>query len=243
MLIIGDVNVPQNNHKLFLIKLFTNKIKNLNFTKANFDFILTIKIYEMGLKSNIKVFLTLRAAEGIVSLVCCLIHVVGFLNHVEPLGHELFFCGSYFGYIFISCFAIVGLTRGSILYLEETISSCCGFVLFLATSLLSMANAEQDIHLMYLTDAEEYNHLFFSINRMQSIASLAGALTFLMNAVFAMDLMIIKPLSSEVSSTETLSFAASLELKADDALVLHFWPGSVWSWLKKWFEQCFNKDF
>lgn len=197
----------------------------------------------MGMKSNIKVFLTLRAAEGIVSLVCCLIHVVGFLDHVEPLGHELLFCGSYFGFIFVSCLAIVGLTRGTIMYLEETVSSCCGFVLFLVTSLLSMVNAEQDIHLMYLTDAEEYNHRFFSINRMQSIASLAGALTFLMHAVFGMDLLIIKSATSDVSSAETISYAASLDLKADDVLVLHFWPGSVWRLFKHWIVKCFNKTF
>ncbi|CAO1302160.1 unnamed protein product [Diamesa tonsa] len=197
----------------------------------------------MGLKSNIKVFLTLRAAEGIFSVVCCLIHVVGFLDLVEPLGHELLFCGSYFGFIFVSCFAIVGLTRGNIMYLVETISSCCGFALFLVTSLLSMANAEQDIHLMYLTDAEEYNHRFFSINRMQSIASLAGALTFLMHGVFAMDLLIIKSASSDMSSAETISYAASLDLKADDVLVLHFWLGDVWRLFKKLIENCFQKKF
>ena len=191
----------------------------------------------MGLKSNIKVFITLRAAEGIVSLVCCLMHVVGFLNHVEPLGHELFFCGSYFGYILISCFGIIGLSRGSLMYLQETISSCCGFVLFLLTSMLSMANAEHDIHLMYLTDSEEYNHQFFSINRMQSISSLAGALTFLMHAVFAMDLMIIKPSSSDMSSNDSISNAASMELKADDVLVLYFWIGRVWILLKKFVEK------
>lgn len=197
----------------------------------------------MGLKSNIKVFITLRAAEGIVSFVCCLIHIVGFLDHVEPLGHELLFCGSYFGYIFVSCFAIVGLTREHIMYLEESISSCCGFALFLVTSLLSMANAEQDIHLMYLTDAEENNHRFFSINRMQSIASLAGALTFLMHSVFAMDLLIIKSASSNASSVETISNAPSLDLKADDVLVLHFWLGRVWRFFKKWIVNCFQKKF
>lgn len=192
----------------------------------------------MGLKSNIRVFLTLRAAEGIVSLVCCLIHVLGFLNHVEPLGHELVFCGSYFGYIFVSVFAVVRLTRGNIMYLEEAISSCCGFVLFLLTSMLSMVNAEHDIHLMYLTDAEEYNHNFFNINRMQSIASLACACIFLMHAVFAIDLMIIKPISNEVSTT-TLSHASLLELKADDVLDLYFWPGSVWKFLKR----CLSKEY
>lgn len=192
----------------------------------------------MGLKSNIKVFLSLRAAEGIVSLACCLIHVLGFLDHVEPLGHELIFCGSYFGYIFVSVFAIIRLTRGNIMYLEEAMSSCCGVVLFLLTSMLSMVNAEHDIHLMYLTDAEEYNHPFFYINRMQSVASLAGGFTFLMHAVFAMDLMIIKPISHDVSRS-TISYASSLELKADDVLDLYFWPGSVWTFLKK----CLSKEY
>ncbi|CAO1359721.1 unnamed protein product [Diamesa serratosioi] len=169
-------------------------------------------------------------------------HVVGFLDHVEPLGHELFFCGSYFGYILISCFAIVGLSRGNLMYLQETVSSGCGFVLFLLTSLLSMVNAENDIHLMYLTDAEEFNHRFFSINRMQSISSLAGALTFLMHAVFAMDLMIITSSSSDASSNDTLSNAASLELKADDVLVLYFWLGRVWILLKKMVQNCLKMN-
>ncbi|XP_055693224.1 uncharacterized protein LOC129795766, partial [Lutzomyia longipalpis] len=123
---------------------------------------------------------------------CLVIHILGFLYKHEPLPHQFIFCGTFFGAFLVS---LIGAMSILIRYELSIVSEIflCGFffVLFLITAIVSMFNAEQDVHLLFLTDSEEADHKFFRISCLQSLMGLITALTFLLHCTFCLDLLLI----------------------------------------------------
>lgn len=149
------------------------------------------------------------------SLACIGIHVVGFSDEKEPFPHCMLMCGTYFGFFFVSTIACIGilppyvnfyelsihklfasefpaLCMGiSIPLLGDVILNSLGALCFIVSSMVSMVAAEQDYHLMFLTDSEESQHDFFQMSRVQSITSLFAGLWFLMHTVLEVDMLCI----------------------------------------------------
>lgn len=141
------------------------------------------------------------------------IHIVGFSDYGEPFPHLLIMCGTYFAFFIISFFTCFGMyyqciVKGHCLIIVlcvctvlcigatvplivDVIVNSLATICFIATSMLSMAQAENDYHLMYLTDHEEEHHRFFYMNRYQSIASLFTGLWYLMHTVLVLDVLCI----------------------------------------------------
>lgn len=95
------------------------------------------------MNGNRQVFFSLRTVEGLLSVVCMIIHIWGFIDPEEPLPHEMIFCGTYFGFMLISLFTNFGVVYEVTYPLElEAIISFVGFALFNITSLISMGHAE-----------------------------------------------------------------------------------------------------
>lgn len=69
-----------------------------------------------------------------------------------------------------------------------------GVLSFALCSLMSMAEAEHDHHLMYLTDREEAEHRFFSMSRYQSLMALFTAMWFMMHTFLVADMLCITEL-------------------------------------------------
>lgn len=94
----------------------------------------------------------------------------------------------------------------------------------------------QDIHVMYLTDQEEYKHPFFQYNRTQSIVSLITSLVFLMHAIFLMDMILILPPTNTIDileSSENVSVHSNMEFQADNHLQLFCFLVPLWQSIKK----------
>lgn len=73
----------------------------------------------------------------------------------------------------------------------DVIYAAAGVLTFGLCSLLSMAEAEHDHHLMYLTDLEESRHKFFWMSRNQSMVSLFTTMWFMMHAILVGDMLCI----------------------------------------------------
>ncbi|GAB0098005.1 hypothetical protein DMENIID0001_136950 [Sergentomyia squamirostris] len=136
-------------------------------------------------------FLT-KTLEAVLSLVCLVIHISGFLRKDEPLPHQFIFCGTFFGAFLVSLVGAISLViRFEVSIFYEIGLSGFFFLLFLTTALVSMANAEKDIHLLFLTDQEEGEHAFFWINRCQSLFALTTSLIYLLHFMICLDLILI----------------------------------------------------
>lgn len=121
-----------------------------------------------------------------------IIHVIGFSDHSEPFPHVALMCGTYFGFTVISALACLALCVGATIpLLVDAVVSGLAAACFVATSIVSMVEAEHDYHLMYLTDHEEKEHQFFRMSRVQSIVSLFTGLWFLMHTALVTDMLCI----------------------------------------------------
>ncbi|KFB48109.1 AGAP004947-PA-like protein [Anopheles sinensis] len=131
-----------------------------------------------------------RGVAKICCLICAATHIRGFLHHQEPFPHEMLFCGLYASYFLISCYAFLFLYRGccALCYTVEAVLSGVGFLLFVVSAFVSMYHAEQDIHLQYLSDEEEWYHQFFVYCRLQSLTATITAQVFLVHCSLALDL-------------------------------------------------------
>lgn len=121
-------------------------------------------------------------------------------------------------------------------FILNAITTGFGFLLFATTSILSMLNAENDYHLMYLTDTEEWSHPFFQISRQQSLLSLITAFIFLMDFMFSMDLILVKsPDNSDIerdaASDDTSEDTSDVE-ELDKELHLYFFCAPIWESMK-----------
>lgn len=101
---------------------------------------------------------------------------------------------------------------GLVPILLQTCIAYCGAFFFCIAAIVSMVHVENDDHLMYLTDNEEWLHPYFYMHRLQvhfhycktirefnsaicfqSVFSLFTGLWFLMHAIMTTDMLIVEP--------------------------------------------------
>lgn len=174
--------------------------------------------------SDLKVFCFLSAVEGIISLVVAFINAFCFVDPDEPQPlHQIVFMFIYFTFFFLSSIHISRMsTRGNVQLNFEATSATCGFIFFIITTIASMVDVEHDEHLQHMTEQEEFDHLFFQYNRLQSVLSLVNAAIFLKHAVFAFDALKTIPNYSRPDS----------EFETENPLKLNFFFKDIWLQIK-----------
>ncbi|XP_037916892.1 uncharacterized protein LOC119655194 isoform X2 [Hermetia illucens] len=112
----------------------------------------------------------------------------------------MFFCGTYFAFTLVSIFSMAMICFHIDVHLiiqaaVNGIAAAC----FIIGSIVSMYHAENDFHLMYLSDVEESEHEFFVICKTQSIVSLITGLAFMLHATFTVDAIVVHPTESQLN--------------------------------------------
>ncbi|XP_059622490.1 uncharacterized protein LOC132265739 [Phlebotomus argentipes] len=166
----------------------------------------------------IKIWFLIKFVEAVLCLTCLVIHILGFLYKHEPQPHQFIFCGTFFGALLVSLIGAISiLIRNEITMVSEVILTGFFFILFIASAIVSMANAEKDIHLLFLTDAEETWHDYFRFSRMQSLLALTTSLIFLLHCIYCLDLLLVttdvKPPEQSLSVLERRDLDAIRPLK------------------------------
>lgn len=183
----------------------------------------------MGLKSNLKVFCFFHVVEGLISLAIAFFHIFTFTDPNEPTTLQPLYLIVFFGFVLVSAFGVFKIARKELKFNVDAFLSLCGFMSFLFVSIASMADAENDPHLIYLTDDEEADHLYFGYNRYQSVASLANSLMFLLHCTFAVDLMLTQP----KDDLSVASDSSEEEIHSEKPLKLYFFLDEVALEVKK----------
>lgn len=184
--------------------------------------------------SNLKVFRLFRTLECVCSLACFGTHLNCVFNSNENYPHDVLFCGTFIAFSIISFLAIVYQASGSIDFVMEAISAGIAYVLFTTASIWTMALAEQDEHLTYITEMEEMSHPFFWNSRMQSVAALIGSFTFLLHFIFSIDYLMHKSTNILVIDDPRLVlFQRNIPVR----LELYFFPELLWYGLKRLAQQ------
>lgn len=119
----------------------------------------------MDVNSNRKVLRFLRICEVLASLACGIYHVISFNNPEEPNTQEARFIIPFFGFSFVSCFAIFKFAERYLSLILEVVSSSIGASLFFYTSIQSMINIENDKHMEILDERMEFEHPFFVVSK------------------------------------------------------------------------------
>ncbi|XP_055843766.1 uncharacterized protein LOC129910412 [Episyrphus balteatus] len=139
-----------------------------------------------------EVWFFFKLIETLLGSTCMIFHIQGFLDDRQPLPHQMYFCGTFFGFTIIAIFGNIGISLGSRpSMLIEAIVSGVASLFFILSSIFSMYHAEKDFHLMYLSDYEESIHPFFAISKKQSITALCCGLFYMLHTVFAVDAILI----------------------------------------------------
>lgn len=122
------------------------------------------------------------------------VHLVGSVGApIEPMSHVMYFCGTYVAFFLISIISCAAICLGvAVPVLLQTCVAYCGALFFYIAAMVSMIHVENDPHLMYLTDYEEWLHPYFYMHRLQSVFSLFTGLWFLMHAILGTDMLIIQ---------------------------------------------------
>lgn len=142
----------------------------------------------MSDRENFKVYCFLRIIECVASSVCFSFHVFKIMAMKDELfPYEIVLRFAYLGFMILSAFSAIGHIKEFLNFYYEAACGISGFIYFMFASIWSMAVVEHDEHLEYLTEAEEFQHLFFQINRFQSVLALLSAMLFLLHATFAID--------------------------------------------------------
>ncbi|XP_011191889.1 uncharacterized protein LOC105218169 [Zeugodacus cucurbitae] len=133
-----------------------------------------------------------KILEVLLGIACLTFHVVGFLRN-EPLPHNLFYCGTFASFMIYSALGILNnlFGRGPTARMEA-VTTTLGAVMHFTASLLSMYHAENDFHLLFLTDMEEPNHRYFFYCKAQSIAALTTGGMYMLHATYAYDASFIR---------------------------------------------------
>jgi uncharacterized membrane protein (DUF485 family) len=150
----------------------------------------------------------------------------------EPFTHEILFCGTYLGFILVSAFGALNLLDANLNYRIEAASGMAGFILFIVASIWSMVNVEKDQHLESLNDSEEYQHLYFQINRFQSVSSLITGMTFLLHMLLSIDLIL-----DERPNLSNRSSANDSDVEKYQPLELKFFPETIWNYIRRKFKR------
>ena len=183
-----------------------------------------------------EVWLLFKFIEFILNIVCTCFHIRGFLFTSEPQPHNLFFCGTFAAFTMITLFGMVEicLSPKALPINMEAVINGCGAVMFIVASMLSMCYAENDFHLMYLSDIEEMEHLFFYYCKAQSVSALACGILHMLHAFYAVDALI--PVKQDTAQVFQVIMQDSEE-DVSGKLRLYFFGQSVHNTLLKykWF--------
>lgn len=95
----------------------------------------------------------------------------------------------------------------------DAIITLSGYLFYLLASFISMALAEKDYHLLYLTDKEEEEHFFFRISRAQCIVSQITSSFYLMHGIFCIDLLMMRPDIHEYAPMKASRYSYNLFLQ------------------------------
>lgn len=179
------------------------------------------------------VIFTLKLFEFILCTVCLCIHVIG-INYIdEPLPHDVLSCGIFVCFLFhslIGCVSIL-LNIPAPLLLEAIINSLAS-ISFVGTSIASMIYAENDGHLMFMTDTAELKHPFFIVCRRQSVYALVTAILFGMHATLEWDMFAIAECIEGIDVD-----------KAKQPLHLHFLPWRIYKWLMRYRARATHNEY
>ncbi|XP_054745274.1 uncharacterized protein LOC129249466 [Anastrepha obliqua] len=133
-----------------------------------------------------------KLLEVLLGIACLTFHALGFVR-TEPLPHNLFYCGTFSCFAVHSLFGIFNICCGrGRNEMMEAITTTLGATAHFIASLMSMYHAENDFHLIFLSDFEEPTHPFFFYCKAQSIAALATGGMYMLHATFAFDAMLIR---------------------------------------------------
>lgn len=192
----------------------------------------------MSDQTNFKVYCFLRIIECISSLICFSLHIFTIMTMKDEFyRYEIFIRFSYLAFAIFSAISAIGHIKYFLNFYFEAASAIFGFIFFIFVSIWSMYVVENDEHLKYLTETEEYQHFFFHVNRFQSVFTLTIGMLFLMHAVFSFDIILGV---NEIESSASLRQSSSLResQSARKSLKLHFFPEEI---LKK--RKIFKKYF
>lgn len=188
------------------------------------------------------ILLLLKITETLLCLSCMVVHIIGIVNPDEPMYHELFFCGIYFGFWLWTMAGCVSFCMGIALniFMEAAIN-LLGGIFFVIAAIVAMAHAENDNHLMYLTDDEERQHPFFYISRLQSALSILAGISFIRNFLLIMDMLIIVDHDGNDSGNINLDHrsAATKPLKLRDFPSIRHTTQTSRNYCKQYFK-CFS---
>lgn len=191
-------------------------------------------------RTNLKVYCFLRIIECILSSICFSFHIFKIMAiEDESYPHEMIFRIAYLAFVIFSAISALGHIKDFLNYYLEATSGVFGFIFYIFASIWSMSVVEHDKHLEYLSESEEYQHLFFQLNRFQSVTALLTAMLFLLHATFSIDIIsgLKENKIENISSSTQLPRYSTESIDSDDQrkpLRLFFFPETLW-------EKVFNK--
>ncbi|TDG47493.1 hypothetical protein AWZ03_006085 [Drosophila navojoa] len=140
-----------------------------------------------------QVWLFFKLLEMIAGCACIYVHRVGTLNE-EPMSHNMFFCGTFVGFVVFEAITCVRLVMGMRTLLRPMLFiGVLAFCMHVLCALVSMRYAEVDFHLLFMTDVGENSHMYFRNCRMQSIVSMVAAGIHLIESVLVLDIIVKIP--------------------------------------------------
>ncbi|XP_035911337.1 uncharacterized protein LOC118511863 isoform X2 [Anopheles stephensi] len=159
----------------------------------------------------------------------------------------MLFCGLYASYFLISFYSFLFLYKNccALNYTVEAIVSGGAFLLFVVSAFVSMYHAENDIHLQYLTDEEEWYHQFFVYCRLQSLGATITAQMFLVHCSLALDLagLLDRWFGGLAGRRSTLDGGSVDDVKASGRLQINpFWMPAFEALLKRLPCDCFKAE-
>ncbi|XP_055546296.1 uncharacterized protein LOC129730762 [Wyeomyia smithii] len=183
-------------------------------------------------------FLGMKFLETIWSLTCCALHVLSALEESEPTKLEIF-CAIYVICAIVSFLKLIFIGCGccKIHYRSEEIISLTGFMICAVSGFITMYRVEQDIHMQYLTDKEEWYHKFFVYSRFESIFAMQTSGLFLIHGVLVLDLTgELDKIFGKLENGAILENSNNRDAEAYRRLQLNpFWISAL-----KWFQHVVN---
>lgn len=167
------------------------------------------------------VLFSLKLCEFVSCSLCLTSHIIGVGQVTEQLPHDVLSCGIFFCFIFNSLMGGLSIVFSlAVPLLLEAIVNSIASILFLIDSIISMVYAENDEHLMFLTDDEEHQHPFFITCRRQSTFAMLTSALLSMHASLNWDMYFI---SERIDDCEN---------NAKQPITLHFLPFRICMWLR-----------
>ncbi|XP_017861503.1 PREDICTED: uncharacterized protein LOC108612928 [Drosophila arizonae] len=140
-----------------------------------------------------QVWLFFKLLEILAGSACTYVHRMGTLQE-EPISHNIFFCGTFVGFVLLQAITCARLMMGLRTLLRPLLFiSALGFCMHVLCALVSMRFAEKDFHLQFMSDVGENSHNYFRECRLQSIISMVTAGIYLIEGVLVLDIIVKIP--------------------------------------------------